>query len=177
MKPLSRSEVQRLYGAYNYIDRTAIIYPGVIIGKGNYIGPQCIIGSPAEKIGFFHCVGRVFIGDNNRFTKQVTIDSGTEFLTRIDGDCIFLKNAHIGHDAEIGINVILSCNVSIGGWCSIDHNVGMGLGAMTHPRTKVKHHCYLGMGCVYLKNTEVAPGMTYVGNPAMILGPNKKAKQ
>ena len=173
MKPLSRSEIQRLYPD-NEIDRTAIIYPGVTIGKGNYIGPQCIIGGPGEKIGFFDKVGRVYIGDNNRFTKQVTIDSGTTLITKIGNDCIMLKNAHIGHDASIQNNCILSCNVVIGGWCNIEDNVGFGLGAMTHPRTTVRHRCYIGMGCVYLKSTEAAPGMTYVGNPAVILGKNKK---
>lgn len=173
MKTLSRSEIQRLYPD-NEIDRTAIIYPGVIMGKNNYIGPQCIIGGPAEKIGYLNQIGKVVIGNNNRFTKQVTIDSGSELITVIKDNCLFLKNAHIGHDASIHHNVILSCNVIIGGWCEIGEDVGMGLGAMTHPRTKVMPRCYLGMSCVYLKNTEAAPGMTYVGNPAVILGKNKK---
>ena len=72
---------------YNFIHPTAIIGNKVIIGKGNYIGPYCIIYDGVK------------IGDNNRFESNVIIGSnaehrdyfrkGSNFSTKIGNNNIF----------------------------------------------------------------------------------------
>ena len=51
----------------NYIHRTAIVYPNVILGKGNWIGAYSVIGSNGEIRGVDQkeFKGTVTIGDNN----------------------------------------------------------------------------------------------------------------
>src|SRR5688500_2432800 len=80
-----------IMGTGNVIREGAIICEGVRIGNNNYIGPGCIIGDYPEKIGYFHKFGIVEIGDGNRFTKQVTIDSGTDHVTTVENNVIMLK--------------------------------------------------------------------------------------
>lgn len=163
-----------IMGNNNIIKDGAIIRSGVQMGDGNVVGPYCVIGEPAEKHGYFDIPGKVLIGDNNRFSKQVTIDSSTEGLTIIRDNVIMLKNAHVGHDARIESGVILSCNVCIGGHTIVGEHTNFGLGAVAHQRVEVKDHCMVGMNSTITKTTAVRSGRKLVGSPARDIGPNDR---
>lgn len=163
-----------IMGHGNVIMEGAIIRAGVILGNDNYIGPYCIIGEAAEKIGYFDKPGKVTIGNGNRFTKQVTIDAGTEKETVIHNNAIILKNAHVGHDAEIGNGVVLSCNVCIGGHTIVEEGTNFGLGAVAHQRLIIPHHCMVGMNSTITKKTEMIPRRKYAGSPARDIGSNNR---
>lgn len=161
-------------GKGNIICAGAIICPGVEIGDNNYIGPGCIIGDYPEKIGYFDKYGRVIIGNGNRFTKQVTIDSGTESITIVKNNTIMLKNAHVGHDAVIWDGARLACNVCIGGHTQVGENTNLGLGAVVHQRLWVPANCMIGMNATITKKTEMEPGRKYAGSPAKDIGANDR---
>lgn len=171
MKELTHAEAIERYSG-NYIHPTAIIYDGVQMGTGNYIGPYCIIGAPAEKAGCFDSAGKVKICDGNRFTKQVTIDSGTTQNTVIMDNCLFLKNSHVGHDCALSTFVTLACNVAIGGFTTVLDNCGFGLNAVVLQRLLIPHGCFFGMGSVVTKKSELTAGMKYLGNPLRCIGRN-----
>lgn len=170
----SRVDPTVIMGTGNVVMEGAIIRAGVVIGDNNFIGPNCIIGDPAEKIGWFDKPGKVIIGNGNRFTKQVTIDAGTEKETVIHDDVIMLKNAHVGHDAEIGNKVILSCNVCIGGHTVVEEGTNFGLGAVAHQRLTIPHHCMVGMNSTITKKTQLIPRRKYAGSPARDIGANER---
>lgn len=89
---------------HNYIHPTAIIGPNVIIGKGNHIGPFCLIGSPAEDMETWgKKVGQVIIGDNNIFAAYVAVDAASESddFTTIGNNNKFSKFVHVLHDELI----------------------------------------------------------------------------
>jgi|SRR5882762_187153 len=161
-------------GKGNVIMEGAIIREGVTMGDNNYIGPYCIIGDPAEKIGYFDKPGRVVIGDGNRFTKQVTIDAGTEKATTIGSGTILLKNAHVGHDAHIMSDVILSCNVCIGGHTTVWMRTNFGMGAAAHQRLEIPPGCMIGMNSTITKKTKMSPNKKYAGSPAREIGDNQR---
>ncbi len=185
----------------NYIHPTAVIGPNVEIGDGNYIGPFCIIGYPAEHKEFWpntnyrkdigmiaqiemeqsggypfvaSDLGKVRIGNNNVITGHVTIDAGTEGITEIGDGNWFLKHSHLGHDAKIINGNTISCGVKIGGHCLIGSNVNLGLNAVIHQRKLVPDGVMIGMGAVVTKKTDLQTGMKYAGNPARLLGENKR---
>ena len=160
----------------NYIHPTAIIYPNVVLGKGNYIGAYCILGAPAEhRKNWLQTNDIVVIGDNNTFTGLVTIDGGMENITYIGNDCFFMKSAHVGHDSHIWDNVTISCGAKIGGHCIIDHNVNIGLNAVIHQRQNIARGCMIGMGSVVTKGLVTLPYSKYAGNPAKYLGKNERS--
>lgn len=159
-------------GTGNIIREGAIICQGVELGNNNYIGPGCIIGDYPEKIGYFGKFGRVVIGNGNRFTKQVTIDSGTDHVTTVENDTIMLKNAHIGHDAYIRSGVVLSCNVCIGGHTEVGERTNFGLGAVSHQRLFIPSDIMVGMNSTITKKTKMERGRKYVGSPARDIGSN-----
>ena len=90
-------------GIGNFIGAYTILEENVVLGDNNYIGPHCIIGDVGESIKFFESERKgVIIGNNNRFTKQVTVDSGTVNPTVIKNNTLWLKNAHTAHLAAAG---------------------------------------------------------------------------
>jgi len=162
-----------IIGDNNTICEGAIIRAGVQIGDNNYIGPYCIIGDDPEKVGWFGNPFGVCIGSGNRFTKQVTIDSGTERYTRIGDNVLMLKNAHCGHDSIIRDNVVLSCNSVIGGWTVVNSGCNFGLGAIAHQRLDIPEGCMFGMNAVVTKTSKLSPNRKYVGVPVKDIAPNK----
>jgi UDP-N-acetylglucosamine acyltransferase len=174
----------------NYIHPTAIIHPGAVLGTGNCIGPYCVIaanveighdnhleafvslGAPAEKHNFFDGPGRLKIGNRNRFREFVTVNGGTNGITTIGDDNIFLRGSHVGHDCILHNGITVSCNALIGGESEIFDGVNLGLGAILHQRSCVGAYCFLGMGCIGTKQSKLAPGQIYVGNPARWLKKN-----
>jgi UDP-N-acetylglucosamine acyltransferase len=159
---------------FNDIHETVVIYPGVIIGKGNVIGPYCIIGAPAEWRGNDHVKGSVIIGNDNHITGHCTIDSGAIGSTVILDRCYIMKGVHIGHNARIMSRVTLSCHSIIGGHSVIEQDVNIGLGAIIHQKKEIPEGCMIGMGAIVTKGLELKPYHTYVGNPAKLLGLNDK---
>lgn len=157
----------------NYIHPTAVIGPNVSLGYGNYIGPYCIIGYPAEHKEFWGGpVGKVIIGDNNHFTGLVTIDAGTEGITIIHNNVWMLKHSHVGHDARIQDDCTISCGAKIGGHAILGNNVNVGLNACIHQRVIVPGGCMIGMGAIVTKKTSLQPNRKYAGVPARDIGPN-----
>ncbi len=159
-------------GKNNIFMEGVIIRDNVTIGDNNYFGPYCIIGDVPEKKGYFDKLGLVTIGNDNRFTKQVTIDSGTDYTTAIGNNVIMLKNAHVGHDAVIQDHVTLSCNVCIGGHTTVGYATNFGLGAVAHQRLKIPEGCMIGMNSTVTKKTDMKPGRKYAGSPARDIGDN-----
>jgi UDP-N-acetylglucosamine acyltransferase len=162
----------------NIIDPTAIIYEGVVIGKGNTIGPYCIIGaSPEHKNYYGRVEGTVIIGDGNIITGHVTIDAGTSGFTTIGNNCFIMKGVHQGHDSIIGNEVTISCHALIGGHTIINDYCNLGLGCVIHQHQNIAKGCMIGMGTIITKKLITEQFKTYVGNPAKLLGENSKHKK
>lgn len=159
---------------FNQIHDTAIIYEGVTIGRGNIIGPFCIIGAPPEWRGLEKVSGKVIIGDNNIITGHATIDSGADAFTIIDDGCYIMKAVHIGHDAHIGHYVTLSCHSIIGGHVIIHDEANVGLGAIIHQKQTIAQGCMIGMGAIVTKKLTTVAYRIYAGNPARLIGDNTR---
>lgn len=158
----------------NYIHPTALIAEGVKMGTGNYIGPYCVIGFPAEWKGFEQYIGNVTIGNNNRLTGLVTVDSGVEEATFIGNDNYLMKHSHLGHDAAIAIDCTVSCGAKIGGHSVVDNGANIGLNAVIHQKVIIEKGCMIGMGAVVTSKLKTEPFKTYAGNPAKLIGENSK---
>lgn len=155
----------------NKIHPTAIIGDNVILGDNNVIGPYCVIGEMAEHK---RCkeLGKVIIGNNNVITGLVTIDAGTEFVTNIGDNCYIMKHSHIGHDANIGNDVTISCGAKIGGHCIIEDKVNIGLNAVIHQRVTIPERCMIGASGFVGKKSILRAGYKYAGVPVKELGHN-----
>ena len=157
----------------NYIHPTAVIYEGVELGDNVYIGPYCIIGAPAEHKAFWDKpIGKVKIGDNCVITGHVTIDAGTEDVTTLGEGVWMLKHSHVGHDAWIGEDCVISCGAKIGGHTIVRSRCNIGLNVVIHQKQDIAPSCMIGMGAVVTKKLKTEPYQKYAGNPAKWIGEN-----
>jgi UDP-N-acetylglucosamine acyltransferase len=162
-------------GFGNYIGPYAVLGQEVVLGDNNYIGPHCIIGDKGESVKFFQERNfGVIIGNNNRFTKQVTIDGGTVGATKIQDRTLWLKNAHCGHDSLIETDVQVRCNAIVGGHCYIKVGAKLMLNSIVHPRLVIPQNAVIGMGAVVVKKSQgiLEANGIYVGNPIRQLQKN-----
>lgn len=158
----------------NYIHPTAIIGNKCnIMGEGNYIGPYCIldnctigsnnrfeshvsIGSWPEARPRKAPEGYVVIEDDCEFREFVTINSGTQGATYISSRVLMLTKSHVGHDAIIEEDVIISCYGCIGGHSYVGKGANIGLGAMIHQRRAIGAFAMIGMNSTVSKH--IQPG-------------------
>jgi len=157
------------------IHPTAIIYPNCEIHESAYIGPYCIIGAPPEDKKTFPDSGKgVVIRADAVLHGHVTVDAGTTQATEIMSGAWLMKGVHVGHDAWIGCNTVLSCHVLIGGWVEVNHYTNIGLGAAVHQRVKIPMRCMIGMNSTVIKNSEMKEGGKYAGSPIRYIGENRR---
>jgi UDP-N-acetylglucosamine acyltransferase len=152
----------------NNIHYTAIIYENVILGKGNRIGPYCVIGGNGEIRGADpnNFRGKIIIGDNNIISEHVTIQVPYEDgkITQVGDNNIIMAHSHIGHDAQIGNNTEICTSTVLGGYCKIEDGCKIKLKSVIRNRIIVGSNSIVGMGSVVTKN--VNPNSVVYGNPA-----------
>ncbi len=90
--------------------------------------------------------------------------------TVIGNDCAFLANSHVGHDCNVGNNVIFSNNVMLAGHVTVGDFAILGGGAAVIQFSRVGAHSFLG-GMSGLENDLIPYGMA-LGNRAHLSGLN-----
>ena len=127
-------------GERSTIESHVAIDAGVTIGAGNFVGHGAIIGTAPQDLSFSpERKTRVEIGNDNVIREHCTIHRGSAdgSATKIGDKNFLMAGAHVGHNCEIGNNVIIANNCLLGG------HVRIGDGA------------FLGGGCVFHQNINV----------------------
>jgi UDP-3-O-[3-hydroxymyristoyl] glucosamine N-acyltransferase len=160
-----------------HIGAECILYPGVCIADNTHIEDHVVIG-PNSVIGFdaFYykkkgdtydrliTCGGVHIESNVEIGALCTIDRGVSGITRIGKGTKIDNQVHVGHDTQIGTNVLIAAECGISGCVEIGNSatiwgqVGMASGIKIG-----QHATILGQSGV-TKN--VPDGAEYFGTPA-----------
>jgi len=122
-------------GERSTIESHVVIDPDVTIGSGNVIGPGAIIGTAPQDLSFSsERKTYVAIGNENVIREHCTIHRGSAegSVTKIGGKNLLMAGAHVGHNCEIGNNVVIANNCLLGGHVSVDD--GAFLGCAGHGR-------------------------------------------
>lgn len=143
------------------------------VGAGTRIFPFASIGHQPQDLKYKGEPSTLVIGSNNTIREHVTMNPGTEgggMVTRIGDNGLFMVGVHIGHDCQVGSNVILANNATLGGHVVLgDHAVLGGLCAV-HQFVRIGRHAMVGgMSGVEF---DVIPFGTVTGNRAALSGLN-----
>ena len=117
------------------------------IWKRHKIFPFASIGTQPQDLKFNNEKNSLIINENNKIREYVTINPGTEgggSKTIIGNNCLFMISSHVGHDCNIGDNVIIANNVPLGGHVTIEDSVIIGGNSAVQQFTRIGRLAMIG---------------------------------
>jgi UDP-N-acetylglucosamine acyltransferase len=133
--PLSIVGPQAVIGEKTIVQPHVVIEGEVTIGSRNLIGHGAIIGTPPQDVSFApQRKTKVEIGNDNVIREYCTIHRGTAegSATKIGDKNFLMTGAHIGHNCEIGNNVIIANSCLLAGYVRVDDGAFLGGGSTFH---------------------------------------------
>jgi len=129
-----------LVGERSTIESHAIIESEVTIGSGNFIGYGAIVGTAPQDLSFSpERKTYVAVGNDNVIREYCTIHRGSAegSSTKIGDKNFLMAGAHLGHNCEIGNNVIIANNCLLGGHVRVDDGAFLGGACLFHQHMHV----------------------------------------
>lgn len=158
----------------------AVIVQDTTLGSGNDIHPSAVLGGDPQDKGYNAATpGALIIGDNNIFREGVTIsrstipkdkDPASVPPTRVGSGCFFMTNSHVGHNAIVGDNCILTNCACIAGHTTLGRGVIMSAFCYVH------QFCRVGEGVMFQGSSGIsmhAPPFVVLCNLNQAIGLNR----
>jgi UDP-N-acetylglucosamine acyltransferase len=117
------------------------------IGRENVFYPFCSIGTDPQDLKYAGERTDVVIGDSNQFREYVTVSRGTSqghATTRIGSHNLFMVQAHIAHDCEVGSHTVFANAATLAGHVTVQDYVTVGAFSAVHQFCRVARHAYIG---------------------------------
>jgi UDP-3-O-[3-hydroxymyristoyl] glucosamine N-acyltransferase len=163
-------------GNHCRLDANVTIYPGTTLGDRAIVQAGAVLGS--EGFGYvrdsetghyeqFPQIGRLVIEDDVEIGANSTIDRGALDETRISRGTKIDNLVHIGHNVQIGQDVVIAAQSGLSGSVTIEDNVIMGgqVGIADHVR--VEAGAILGaQSGIPTKKIIRGKGVVFWGTPA-----------
>ena len=155
-------------GANTVVGSHAIIDGLTEIGRDNQIFPGAAIGLEPQDLKYKGANSKVIIGDRNRIREYVTINRATNEgeATTIGDDNLFMAYSHVGHNCQIGNEVIIANSVAIAGHVTIESM------AIISGVLGIHQFVHIGkmamVGGMSRISRDVPPYMMVEGNPAKV---------
>lgn len=133
-------------------------YGEVVIGAHNFIQSGATLGAPPQDWSYKEGYTRLVIGDQNRIGEGASLNLGSEKgsgITRV-GDRVFvMANAHVGHDCQVGNDVVLTNLVQLAGHVVVERNVIIGGLAAVTQFVRLGEYSFLAAGA--FANKDILP--------------------
>jgi len=127
-------------GDRTIIQSHAVIEGEVSIGSGNFIGHGAIIGTAPQDLSFSpERKTKIDIGNDNVLREHCTIHRGSaeSSVTKLGNKNFLMVGAHIGHNCEVGSNIIIANNCLLGGHVRVDDGAFLGGACVFHQHMHV----------------------------------------
>jgi UDP-N-acetylglucosamine acyltransferase len=160
-------------GTRTWVGAHAVIQGRTTLGADNRVFPFASLGQPPQDLKYRGEASRLEIGAGNAIREYVTMNPGTEaggMVTRVGNGSLFMANAHVGHDCEVGDTVVLANSAALAGHVVVEaHAIIGGLGGV-HQFTRVGESAMCGAGAMV--SQDVPPFCTASGDRARLYGLN-----
>jgi UDP-3-O-[3-hydroxymyristoyl] glucosamine N-acyltransferase len=163
-------------GSHCRIDANVTIYSGTILGDRVIVQAGAVLGS--EGFGYVRDsetgryeqspqVGRLVIEDDVEIGANSTIDRGALDETRIRRGTKIDNLVHIGHNVQIGQDVVIAAQTGLSGSVTVEDNVVMGGQVGIGDHARIEAGAMLGGQCGILpKKVLRGKGVVFWGTPA-----------
>jgi UDP-3-O-[3-hydroxymyristoyl] glucosamine N-acyltransferase len=163
-------------GSHCRIDANVTIYPGTTFGDRVIVQAGAVLGS--EGFGYVRDsqtgryeqspqIGRLVIEDDVEIGANSTIDRGALDETRIRRGTKIDNLVHIGHNCQIGENVVIAAQTGLSGSVTIEDDVVMGGQVGIGDHARVESGAMIGgQGGILPKKILRGKGVVFWGTPA-----------
>ncbi len=153
-----------------------VIYPGTTLGKKVIVHAGAVLGS--DGFGFvrdevygryikFPQIGELLIGDYVEIGANCTIDRGALEKTVIGPGTKLDNLVHIGHNTQVGANIVIAAQTGISGSVEIGDGAVVGGQVGIGDHAKIEGGVILGSGSGVLPHKKVhGKGVVFWGRPA-----------
>jgi UDP-N-acetylglucosamine acyltransferase len=117
------------------------------IGACTVIYPFASLGTPPQSVAYRGEPTRLVIGAGCDIRESVTMNIGTEGgggVTAVGERGFFMAYSHVGHDCQVGNDVVFANCATLGGHCVIGDHVFIGGLSAVHQFTHVGAHAMIG---------------------------------
>ncbi len=154
----------------------ATVYPGVRLGDRVIVHAGAVLGS--DGFGYvrdqatgryekFPQIGRLEIEDDVEIGANTTIDRGALDVTRIGRGAKIDNLVHIGHNCQIGEDVVIAAQTGLSGSITIEKNVVLGGQVGIGEHARIEEGVMLGgQGGVLPNKVLRGKGIAFWGTPA-----------
>lgn len=163
-------------GSHCLLDANVTIYPGTTLGNRVIVQAGAVLGSAGfgyvrdSQTGRYEQspqIGRLVIEDDVEIGANSTIDRGALDETRIRRGTKIDNLVHIGHNVQIGENVVIAAQTGLSGSVTVEDNVVMGGQVGIGDHARVEAGAMLGGQCGILpKKILRGKGVVFWGTPA-----------
>ncbi|HMD17296.1 MAG TPA: UDP-3-O-(3-hydroxymyristoyl)glucosamine N-acyltransferase [Terriglobales bacterium] len=163
-------------GSHCRIDANVTIYPGTTLGDRVVVQAGAVLGSEGfgyvrdSKTGRYEQspqIGRLVLEDDVEIGANSTIDRGALDETRIRRGTKIDNLVHIGHNCQIGENVIIAAQTGLSGSVTIEDDVVMGGQVGIGDHARVESGAMIGgQGGILPKKVLRGKGIVFWGTPA-----------
>lgn len=163
-------------GSHCRIDAHVTIYPGTTLGNRIVVQAGTVLGS--EGFGYvrdqqtghyeqFPQVGHLVIEDDVEIGANSTIDRGALDETRIRRGTKIDNLVHIGHNVQVGEDVVMAAQVGLSGSVTVESNVIMAGQAGVGDHARIEQGVILGgQAGIPSKKIVRGNGVVFLGAPA-----------
>src|SRR4029434_4885153 len=139
--PYSVIGARAVIGARSAVASHVVIEADVTLGTDNVVDHAAIIGTAPQDLSY-SADRKTFveIGNENVIREHCTIHRGTTegSATKIGNKNFLMAGAHVGHNCEVGNNVIIANNCLLGGHVRVAHAAFLGGGCVFHQHMNVR---------------------------------------
>jgi UDP-N-acetylglucosamine acyltransferase len=117
------------------------------IGAGCVVYPFCSLGTPPQSVHYRGGATRLVVGAQCELRESVTMNTGTEDgggVTEVGDRGFFMANCHVGHDCQVGNDVVLANCAGLGGHCIVGDHVFIGALSGVHQHIRIGAHAMIG---------------------------------
>ncbi len=117
------------------------------VGADTIIHAFVSLGSAPQDLKYAGEPSELIIGKNNMIREYTTMNPGTKdggMVTRVGDNCLFMMSTHVAHDCQLGHNVIMANNATLGGHVHVGDFVIIGGLAAVHQFIRIGDHAIIG---------------------------------
>lgn len=156
-----------------------VLHGHVVVGGRTTIGPRtqifpfASIGLQPQDLKYKGEPSTLEIGADNVIREHVTMNPGTEgggMVTRIGDGCLFMVGVHVGHDCQVGNQVIMANNATLAGHVTVQDFAVLGGLSAVHQFARIGRFAMVG-GVTGVER-DVIPFGSVMGDRARLSGIN-----